>query len=453
MTTATLADSPVTTPTRTHAGARAVLDRRARRANRRAGGAPPCRHLRAPVAVCASSTSAPGGATASPRARIGCTGARASPWAPPARRSASPTRWRRFPRVSATMQRGAISYAKVRALTRIATPDNEAALLDFAQAGTAAHVERLVGAWRRVDQVAAAKAEARQLHRHLSTWVDDDGMVVIRGRLTPEVGAVVQRALEAATDRLRREAKEVPKADRLAEEVTPAQRRADALGLLAEAALTSDLDRGSAGDRYQVVLHVDAPTGMAAGEGLEWPAGDGLSGALEVDHGAVDVSAETSRRLACDAAVVRMAHGADGAVLDVGRKTRTVPPSIRRALQARDHTCRFPGCTARRCDAHHVEHWIDGGFHQSRQPRPPVPPPSPGRARGRIRFDAARRRARDLRPPQWHGVRGGPGPAGVAHEAQPHSAPAADIPVWDGTPFDAGYAIDVLHLPPVGRVS
>ena len=178
-------------------------------------------------------------------------------------------------------------------------------------------------------------------------------MVVIRGRLTPEVGAVVQRALEAAADRLFREAQATPKAERVADEVTPAQRRADALGLLAEAALTSDLDRGSAGDRYQVVLHVEAPTGVAAGEGL--------SGTLEVDHGAVDVSAETSRRISCDASVVPMRHGADGAVLDVGRKTRTVPPSIRRALQARDRSCRFPGCTARRCDAHHVEHWIDGG--------------------------------------------------------------------------------------------
>ena len=113
------------------------------------------------------------------------------------------------------MQRGAISYAKVRALTRVATPDNEAALLDFAQAGTAAHVERLVRAWRRVDDVAAAaQAESRHLHRHLSTWVDDDGMVVIRGRLTPEVGAVVQRALEAAADRLFREAQGAPKAER-----------------------------------------------------------------------------------------------------------------------------------------------------------------------------------------------------------------------------------------------
>ncbi|HEX5107168.1 MAG TPA: HNH endonuclease signature motif containing protein [Vicinamibacterales bacterium] len=56
-----------------------------------------------------------------------------------------------------------------------------------------------------------------------------------------------------------------------------------------------------------------------------------------------------------------MSHGADGSVLDVGRRTRTIPPALRRALLARDRQCRFPGCTARRCDAHHIEHWIDGG--------------------------------------------------------------------------------------------
>jgi hypothetical protein len=230
---------------------------------------------------------------------------------------------------------------------------NEAALLDFAQAGTAAHVERFVQAWRRVDQsAAAAQAESRHLHRQLSTWVDDDGMGVIRGRLTPEVGAVVQRALEAAADRLFQEARGDPKAANLTE-VTPAQRRADALGVLAEAALAADLDRGSAGDRYQVMLHVEMPTGVAAGEGL--------CGTLEVDHGAVDVSAETSRRVSCDASVIPIRHGADGAVLDIGRKTRAVPPSIRRALEGRDRNCRFPGSTAHRCDAHHIEHWVDGG--------------------------------------------------------------------------------------------
>jgi hypothetical protein len=65
--------------------------------------------------------------------------------------------------------------------------------------------------------------------------------------------------------------------------------------------------------------------------------------------------------MACDASLIVMQHAADGTVLDVGRKTRTVPPMIRRALTARDVRCRFPGCSGRHCDAHHVRHWADGG--------------------------------------------------------------------------------------------
>jgi hypothetical protein len=82
---------------------------------------------------------------------------------------------------------------------------------------------------------------------------------------------------------------------------------------------------------------------------------------LEVGAEAIRVSAVTSERLACDASVVRIDHGADGTPLGVGRKTRTIPSAIRRARYARDTTCRFPACAARRCDAHHVVHWAEGG--------------------------------------------------------------------------------------------
>ena len=157
------------------------------------------------------------------------------------------------------MQHGQVSYAKVRALTRVAMPENEASLLDLALAGNCAHVERFVRAWRRVDRVQAAKdTETKHLNRQLSTWVDDDGMVVIRGRLTPEVGAAVQRALEAASDRLFRDTTAASTGNAMAEELTPAQRRADALALLAESAMAAHFDGGTAGDRYQVVLHVNA---------------------------------------------------------------------------------------------------------------------------------------------------------------------------------------------------
>ena len=263
-----------------------------------------------------------------------------------------------LPQLSEAMRRGVLSYSKARALTRIATPENETSLADFARCATAAHVERLVRAWRRVDRIAEAEDESlRHATRHLGTWVDEDGMLVIRGRLSPEVGAVVQRALEAAAEQLYQETDEVGGASTDSpagqlEDVSPGQRRADAIGLLAEAALSADLDRGSAGDRYQVVVHVEEGV-------LREDDGSGQS-ALE-DADGQHVPAGTSRRIACDAATVVMRHSGDGTVLDVGRKTRTIPPAIRRALTARDHRCRFPGCNCRHCDAHHVQHWADGG--------------------------------------------------------------------------------------------
>ena len=322
-----------------------------------------------------------------------------------------------LPRLSDAMRRGVISYSKVRAVTRVATPETEQTLLDVAMAGTAAHVEQVVRAWRRVDRVAEATDDRRRhASRVLNTWVDDDGMVVIRGRLTPEVGAIVRRALEAALDEERRAAatREPGEPDPVDEAagVAPSfgQRQADALGMVAECALAGGLDRGTPGDRYQVVVHVDAatlaedadvpagtsppahaatghPAGGAdrrtragkrdlAGSGRqmhrsahECP-GPGPAAASAVirrgqaaleEAGGIHVSAATAERLACDAATVEMHHGPDGQVLGVGRKTRTISPALRRALAARDRQCRFPGCQARRCDAHHIRHWAHGG--------------------------------------------------------------------------------------------
>src|SRR5688572_17788152 len=259
-----------------------------------------------------------------------------------------------LPRIAAALACGSISYAKVRAITRVATPATEQRLLNIALAGTASHVARIVRAWRRTDRVIAAReADARHLSRHLTTWIDDDGMLVLRGRLTPEIGAVLQRALDAAADQLRRESKGAPETGLVAE-VTWGQRRADALGRLAEVALTADLDAGHTGDRYQVVLHVEAAADADAANGPD-------DGVLEVDDAAIHVSAETLQRLACDASVIAMHHDADGHVLDVGRKTRSIPTAIRRALSARDTRCQFPACSAKRCDAHHIDHWMDGG--------------------------------------------------------------------------------------------
>jgi hypothetical protein len=253
-----------------------------------------------------------------------------------------------LPLISAAMERGEISFSKVRAMTRVATAANEAELLDFARAGTAAHVEQLVRAWRRVDRNEEMEHEERRhASRVLTAFVDEDGMVVVRGRLSPEAGAALLRALDAAGEELYEKKRGEKGAG---EEASAEQKRADALGLIAESALAGGLDPGTRGERYQVVVHVDAEALPAGSERGESALEDG-------QH----VSAETSRRLACDAAKVVMTHGPDGSVLDVGRRTRVVPPAVRRALAHRDRGCRFPGCGLRLCDAHHVEHWADGG--------------------------------------------------------------------------------------------
>ena len=199
-----------------------------------------------------------------------------------------------LPKLSDAMRRGVVSYSKVRAVTRVAKPETEQALLDVALCGTAAHVEQIVRGWRRVDRT-AEQAEDRHRHetRSLRTWVDDDGMFVVRGRLSPEVGAVLRRALEAACDQARgratagsdsgvdAEANEVAEATEVPAP-TFAQRQADAIGVLAECALAGGLDRGTAGDRYQVLVHVDA--GALADE-ADVPAGTSESAAAESETG------------------------------------------------------------------------------------------------------------------------------------------------------------------------
>ena len=357
-----------------------------------------------------------------------------------------------LPLIGAALQRGAVSYAKVRAITRVATPETEQKLLDVALAGTASHVERIVRAWRRTDRVIAAQqADARHLSRHLTTWIDDDGMMVLRGRLTPELGAVLHRALEAAADQLFREAKGAPQPGRLVEDASWGQRRADALGRLAEVALAADLDAGTTGDRYQVVLHVDAPAAIEGDDVV-------FDGALEVDDSAVHVSAETSRRLACDAAVVRMHHDRDGNVLDVGRRTRTIPAAIRRALSARDTCCQFPGCSARRCDAHHIEHWVDGGptslgnlvllcrrhhrlVHEggfTLQRRPD----------GTVAFFYEDGAPLWMAPPQPRFDLANPlAPSTERLAALGITITGRTLPTWEGGPFDLGHVVEVLYAP------
>src|SRR5438105_9765912 len=261
-----------------------------------------------------------------------------------------------LPLLAEALGRGQLSYAKVRALTRVATPETEARLLGVGRAGTAAHVERIVRGWRYVDRRAEAReAKHRHATRALHVYQAEDGMVVLRGRLEPEMGALVMQALAAARESLYQRARERARAatgfgDVSAETPTVAQQRADALALLAETALHHGLDPGPPGERYQVVVHIDAPV-------LADPEQPGHS----VLEGGTHVSAETSQRLACDASRVVMRHDHNGRLVEVGARTRTIPPALRRALEHRDQGCRFPGCHGRFTQGHHLRHWAHGG--------------------------------------------------------------------------------------------
>ena len=441
--------------------------------------------------------------------------------------------------LSAAMACGRLSYSIVRALTRVATPATEARLIAVACGATAAQVERLVRAWREADRVAQPDAEKLRLARRmLSTRMDDDGMLVLRARLTPEVGAVVLRALEAALEQVPASADD--------QDSGIGQRRADALGLVAESALAGGLDPGTAGDRFQVTVHVDAaglaspeaatdarhvsaetapgdeaasepeesaadaadqasieragdPLGVPTTHGRDQvasaadldlgqavieragelhraeatcgcdraaPVSDPEAGQAVIEQaGGLHVGARAARRIACDAGFVVVHHGADGGVLDVGRRTRTIPTALRRALESRDRNqCQFPGCTSRHCDAHHVVHWADGGetklsnlvqvcrFHHRALHEEGFRVVADGA--GQFQF---------LRPdgeplpavapaPRWEGA-GEPLAPTVARLAAagisigPHTA----TPEWYGEPLDVTAALDVLWEPQVGE--
>ena len=354
-----------------------------------------------------------------------------------------------LPLLSEALARGELSYAKVRALTRVATPETEARLLAVGRAGTAAHVERIVRGWRRVDRAAEAREAARQhARRGLQLFEDEDGMVVVRGRLAPEVGALLRRALEAGREvlyqRARREAPTVA-TEPTGEPPTRAQQQADALALVAESALHHVLDPGSPGERYQVVVHVDAPV-------LADPAQPGQS---VLEDGA-RVPAETSRHLACDASRVVLRHDDAGRVVEIGARTRTIPPALRRALHHRDRGCRFPGCGVRFGQGHHIRHWAQGGpttlstlallcrrHHRAVHEE--------GYQVERRSDDGLRFRRPDGRElpevPAPPAVPEDPGGALKAHHAEqglPIHA-RTGLPSWLGEPLDLTWAIDVLH--------
>jgi hypothetical protein len=304
-----------------------------------------------------------------------------------------------LPEINAAFEKGELSYSKVRAMTRVATEQNESFLLDIAQCGTAQHMEKLVGAFRtvsRVEDYAGAdtarimgeldesivvsepeldqrRAQLLYESREVSCYQDDEGMWIIKAKLPAEEGGLLAKVItalseEKAADEKMREEKisaetfsgykkddsyldkiDLEKGD--SEKLTFPQCRADALAAMAEHFLATAGEKKKVAERCQLVLHVHHGSSL----NTETNRGASLDGRWLLP--------DAARRLACDAGLLLVSEDEAGNVLDIGRKTRIIPVAMARALSIRDGgCCQFPGCcNTRYVEGHHIQHWADGG--------------------------------------------------------------------------------------------
>ncbi len=259
---------------------------------------------------------------------------------------------------------GQFSYSKIRALTRIATPANEADMINIADHATASQVERIVRSYRGVLSNEEELKEANESHKQRYFRLDpcDDGSFVINGRLPGETAKIVMAAIEAAQQLTSDEPVDKggsaePFDVNISAKSPKSTTNADALVMMAESFLANGPSSRTAADRYQIVVNVDADV-LSAGEGT-----------CELDGGP-SICPETARRLCCDASIVEMAKDMQDQnnhtqPRQLAKRTRTIPSSIRRAVHLRDQGCRFPGCGSRiYVDVHHIKHWAHGGTHE-----------------------------------------------------------------------------------------
>jgi hypothetical protein len=282
-----------------------------------------------------------------------------------------------LPAIDAALKSGKLSYAKVRALTRVATPETEAKLLDAALYSTGAQLERLCRGYRTAMSQMSGDNALPPPERSVRRRDLPGGMIKLEVVLSPDEAALVLAALDRAREVTHQQGKTDVSAEVSAEDPKHPS-RADGMVALAESYLAGNVGTGNGAERFQVMVHLDqdplAPDGV-------------LSGTL--DDG-TRVSAEAIRRVACDCGIVAVPsaappcpptpgevdalpsprHAARGEV-DArsaageglpGRRSRSIPPSIRRALTLRDRGCAFPGCTHDRfLHGHHIQHWLHGG--------------------------------------------------------------------------------------------
>ena len=222
--------------------------------------------------------------------------------------------------------------------------DHEPAFGDVATYLSATDLTKAISHWE--QQVAYPEVlkdtERRDKLRSLYLAEMMEGMGDIRGTLTPELFHTLKTAIDAKANPTFLDADNWR---------TPAQRRADALGDICSFYLTHNTDTvTSGGERPHVTITLDYET---------------LKGHVErlPEINGAPVTPATMRRITCDAGIIPMVLGTDSEPLDVGRKTRTIPSALRRALEQRDGGCVWQGCGApvSWCDAHHIIHWANGG--------------------------------------------------------------------------------------------
>jgi hypothetical protein len=260
-----------------------------------------------------------------------------------------------LPLIDAAFAAGRLSYAKVRAITRVADVVNEERLLQVALAATGAQLERICRGLRLATRTELDAAK----ERYVRARVLGNGLVKLEIVVTPDESEVILQAIDHArqtitppTPKPDATAAAAPAVDGPKPPAAPRPSAVDALVHIASVTISGGAAavEAPAPDRCEIVFHVDRH--LTAPDGV-------LNARLEDGTG---VSAETLRRVCCDGGVVAAVVDQQGAVLDVGRRTRAIPTAIRRALWLRDQCCRFPGCMNQRyVHGHHIKHWLHGG--------------------------------------------------------------------------------------------
>ena len=241
-----------------------------------------------------------------------------------------------LPDIAAAFATGNLSYSKVRAMTRVLGVDNQE-LLSFALKTTTARVEERCRELRCGTADSLDGAQRAFANRSLRVSRNAErGTMTITVELPIETGELVAKALDKARDDSAAQVEFVDESF--------SARQADAMVSMSSSYLSGNVEQTrNTSDDYLVTIHVD-------------------QSALANGNGRSNLPIESVKRLCCDGHAVVIGEDENGEPLNIGRKTRTVPTAIKRALIARDKSCAFPGCHHTRfVDAHHIEHWSAGG--------------------------------------------------------------------------------------------